>query len=143
MICVWFDEGLIIVNLLVIVYFSLSQKLKSIAINDDGHCFFVECNAFNATCNAFSRITYTYKSANWGSLNGEVDLFFCFLTQEGDAIDEELDKQEILEPGNNELAGEELLEKEYVVVSARTKLVRIIAGVYSLCMAHYKLKPRQ
>lgn len=46
---------------------------------------------------------------------------YFFSLQEGDAIDEELDKQEILEPGFNELTGEELLEKEYVIVSATKK----------------------
>ena len=45
--------------------------------------------------------------------------------EEGDAIDEELDKQEILEPGSNELAGEELLEKEYIIrPSDSTNIVR-------------------
>ncbi|XP_028393759.1 lisH domain-containing protein ARMC9-like [Dendronephthya gigantea] len=38
------------------------------------------------------------------------------IDEEGDAIDEELDKQEILEPGSNELAGEELLEREYLIL---------------------------
>ncbi len=50
-----------------------------------------------------------------------VNQYFFISPQEGDAIDEELDKQEILEPASNELAGEELLEKEYMTVSAPTK----------------------
>lgn len=47
------------------------------------------------------------------------------IDEEGDAIDEELDKLEILEPGSNELAGEDLLEKEYVIRPAdSTNFVR-------------------